>query len=113
MKIQLKLTPDTVLALHEVFEGMTASLNFKSMNENQRLVCSLAYDVLDKLSAAKKRRRADLFSANKKNVSITLKYHEAWGAEVLIRSTLTLYSDNPYKQTLLKKTADEINQKLF
>lgn len=112
MKIKLKLTPDTVLALDKIL-SYPAELLPATKTVEEKLLLSYAYELSDKFTGKSKKllRSIDLFN-NKKKVSFTLKYHEAWALEQLIRKLLNL-EENKLSRTLLQKTADDINQKLL
>lgn len=107
MKIQLKLTPDTVLAIDKLLFP-----NAVGTTKQQRVLLSIMYELAEifEKRAKKITRSTDLFNAKKK-ISISLKYYEAWALEQIIRNLINL-EDNLYRKNLLQKTADEINQKL-
>lgn len=112
VKIKLKLTPDTVIALAKLL-AYPPSLFPVQKTVEQKLLLSYTYELSDKLTNKSRKllRSVDLFNTKKKT-SLTLKYHEAWALEQLIRKLLNL-EENKLSRTLLQKTADDINQKLL
>lgn len=112
MKIKLKLTPDTILAIDGLLSRFYA-INTVGSTKSERVLLSIMYELAEIFEKRAKKiiRSTDLFNAKKK-ISITLKYHEAWALEQIIRDIINL-EDNPYKRNLLQKIADEINQKLL
>lgn len=113
MKLKLKLTPDAILAIDRLLSRLYA-ISPAGSTVRERMLLSIMYELADLFSKTAKKitRTTDLFSGNKKNKSITLKYYEAWALEQIIRDVINL-EENPYKKNLLQKTADEINQKLL
>lgn len=111
MKIKLKLTPDTIIALDALFDGFTGQPLTGKTNQ-QKTLLSIAYELGDTFQklANKVVRSADLFNGKKK-IGISLKYYQAWALEQIIRNLINL-EDNLYRKNLLQKTADEINQLL-
>lgn len=111
MKIKLKLTPDTILALDSLFEGFCNN-NLAGKTKEQKTLLSIAYDLADTFQkqANKVVRSTDLFNSKKK-LGVSLKYYQAWALEQIIRQ-MPDPGDNEYRKTLLAKTADELNQKL-
>lgn len=110
MKIKLKLSPDTILALDSLFESFCGN-PLAGKTKEQKTLLSIAYDLADHFQRLANRvsRSADLFSTKKK-LDISLKYYQAWALERIIREMPQ--EENPYKKNLLAKTADELNQKL-
>lgn len=112
MKLKLKLTPDAILAIDKLLLRI-CPMNTVGNTKEERVLLSIKYELAEifEKRAKKITRSTDLFNLKKK-ISISLKYHQAWALEKIIRDLINL-EDNTYRKTLLQQVADEINQKLF
>ncbi|HLT52757.1 MAG TPA: hypothetical protein VKZ97_02645 [Flavobacteriaceae bacterium] len=110
MKTELKLSTDALLAcnimLQEVYESP------KPVSKQNRIALSIVFDVAEKVGTKARNvlKKHSLFDTEKKH-KITLKFHEAWALEEIIRSNVSKIN-NVYQNSLLTNIADTINQKL-
>ena len=110
MKIELKLNNDSIIAVNEL-------LNYiydmeRSNDKKVNVYRSIGYDLADKFDSKAKQlvKKATLFDSKKKH-KITLKYHEAWALEIILRELFT-YADNHYVRLRVNLVIDDLNQKL-
>jgi hypothetical protein len=109
MKVELKLTPDTINAAARLLEkvyDLPAPLG-----QSEKIIRSIAYDVADAMLSKQKtiRKKLNLFDAKKKH-KISLKYHEAF-ALYNILNELNINVSDDYNRTILNKLKDELHQK--
>ncbi len=111
MKITLKTDNDTLLAVDRMLGK--AEYNTIISSITQRVTISLGLELSDifHTRARKIIREANLLNNHKKR-SLTLKYHQAWALEQIIRNENSFPKNNPYQISLLNALADELNQKL-
>lgn len=109
MKVELKLTADTINAaarlLEKVYE-LPAPLG-----QSEKIIRSIAYDVADTMLSKQKtiRKKLNLFDAKKKH-KISLKYHEAFALYNILKELNINVSDD-YNRTILNKLKDDLHQK--
>ena len=109
MKIEFKTSNDCLMAINKILQEI-----YKlpvSLDTRENVYKSIGFDLADKFDAKYKSqiKKANLFE-NKK-IKVSLKYHEAWALEAIIRD----WSDNlnnDYQKSLLSNLTDIINQKL-
>lgn len=109
MKVELKLTADTINAAARLLEkvyDLPAPLG-----QSEKIIRSIAYDVADTMLSKQKtiRKKLNLFDAKKKH-KISLKYHEAF-ALYNILNELNINVSDDYNRTILNKLKDELHQK--
>lgn len=114
MKIKLTLDIDGIIAIDRLLES-SYRVMIANKTIDQRVIISICIELSDKFStkARKAERDHNLLTANKKR-SVTLKYHEAWALELVIRRALELseFEYLNYRSNQLRIIADDINQKL-
>jgi hypothetical protein len=109
MKVELKLTADTINAaarlLEKVYDLPTP------LGQSEKIIRSIAYDVADTMLSKQKtiRKKLNLFDAKKKH-KISLKYHEAF-ALYNILNELNINVSDDYNRTILNKLKDDLHQK--
>jgi len=110
MKIEININTDTLIALNSVLKQVYELPVSNDKREN--VYKSIGFDLADKFDKKCKTRvkKADLFDSKKKT-KFTLKYHEAWALEEILRE-ITPFIQNPYQVILLNKVTDTLNQKL-
>ena len=110
MKIKLELSTDTLIACNQLLQEIYNESNPNT--EAGKLVKSIALEVADKLDSKCKTliKKATIFDQGKKH-QLSLKYHEAWGFYRALCNLID-YVNNDYKQTLIQKTINTLNQKL-
>lgn len=110
MKIKLKIHPDAILAIDRMFEN-ARSVHPIDASITERVTLSLGHELSDMFHTRARQitREANLLNITKKK-SLTLKYHQAWALEQIIRQQAP--DTNPYKAALLRSFADKLNQKL-
>ncbi len=108
MKIELHLSPDTLIAANELLKDIYYLP--VSMDKRENVYKSIGFDLADKFDAKAKSqiKKANLFE--KKKIKLTLKYHEAWALEAVIQDLLETVT-NEYRKALLLNLANSINQK--
>ena len=109
MKVELKLTADTINAAARLLEkvyDLPAPLG-----QSEKIIRSIAYDVADAMLSKQKtiRKKLNLFDAKKKH-KISLKYHEAF-ALYNILNELNINVSDDYNRTILNKSKDDLHQK--
>jgi len=112
MKVELKLSTETIIALYNLLE-MVYDLPI-STEKRENVYKSIGFDLADKFSSKAKTiiKKANLFS--NKTHKIKLKYHEAWALEQIVRELTEVFPDkNPYRKTLYQNTLNQLNQKLL
>lgn len=110
MKIELKISPDQLLATASVLEDIDT---VRAATIHGKLMLSIAYDLKDKIcsKSSKTKRRPDVFSKGKK-VSVSLKYYEAWALEkILIERKAVLQND--FNKSMVQTVINLLNQKLI
>lgn len=109
MKIDLKISPDQLIATASILEGIDNPI---ALSSNEKMLLSIAYDLVDKFSqkSTKTKRKTDLFSTRKK-VTVSLKFHEAWALEkILIERKAVLVND--FSKSMVQTVINLLNQKL-
>ncbi|UAB84998.1 hypothetical protein INR75_02915 [Zunongwangia sp. SCSIO 43204] len=108
MKVELKLKPDTLIAVNKLLQKVYDLP--VSTDKRENVYKSIGFDLADKLDKKHKNliKKADLFSD--KAIKITLKYHEAWALEEILME-LIAEEDNPYYKTLQQSMINKINEK--
>ena len=109
MKIDLKISPDQLIATASVLEDID---NVRALSSNEKLLLSIAYDLKDKIcqKSTMTKRKTDLFSTGKK-VSVSLKFHEAWALEkILIERKGILQND--FNKSMVQTVINVLNQQL-
>lgn len=109
MKIELKISPDQLLATASVLEDVDT---VRALTINEKLLLSIAYDLKDKIcqKSTKTKRKTDLFSTGKK-VTVSLKYYEAWALEkILIERKAVLVND--FSKSMVQTVINLLNQQL-
>ena len=109
MKVELKLSPDTILAANKLLRNVFKISFSSEIQEN--VFKSIGFDLSEKFEKKTKSliKKADLFDSAVKSFSI--KYHEAWALEQIIRD-LIWSEKNTYQKMLLQKLINQINEKL-
>jgi hypothetical protein len=109
MKVELKLTADTINAAARLLEQVYDLPN--PLGQSEKIIRSIAYDVADAMLSKQKtiRKKLNLFDAQKKH-KISLKYHEAF-ALYNILNELNINVSDDYNRTILNKLKDELHQK--
>lgn len=109
MKIDLKISPDQLIATASVLEDIDTA---RAMSSNEKLLLSIAYDLKDKIcqKSSKTKRKSDLFTTGKK-VTVSLKFHEAWALEkILIERKSILQND--FTKSMVQTMINLLNQKM-
>lgn len=109
MKIELKISPDQLLATASVLEDVDT---VRAASSHEKLMLSIAYDLKDKLcsKSSKAKRRPDVFSKGKK-VTISLKFYEAWALEkILIERKAVLVND--FSKSMVQTVINLLNQQM-
>ena len=109
MKVELKLTADTINAAARLLEkvyDLPAPLG-----QSEKIIRSIANEVADAMLSKQKtiRKKLNLFDAKKKH-KISLKYHEAF-ALYNILNELNINVSDDYNRTILNKLKDDLHQK--
>ncbi|WP_281683397.1 hypothetical protein [Zunongwangia profunda] len=109
MKIELKLSPDTIFAANKLLRNVFEISISNDLRQN--VYKSIGFDLSEKFEKKTKSliKKADLFDSELK--SFTIKYHEAWALEEIIRD-LIWNEQNPYQKMLLQKLINQLNEKL-
>lgn len=111
MKIELNISNDTLLAANKILKEV-----YKlpiSVVARENVYKSIGMDLADKFDTKCKSqiRKANLF--DNKKIKITLKYHEAWALESLIKDLVDEFIvNNMYQRNLLFQLTNTLNQKL-
>ena len=110
MKVELRLKPDTVVAVNKLLQKVYKMPVSNDKREN--VYKSIGFDLADKTDKKYKSliKKADLFSD--KPIKITLKYHEAWALEEILME-LIVEEDNPYYKMLSQSMINKLNEKLL
>lgn len=109
MKIDLKISPDQLIATASVLEDIDTA---RAISSNEKLLLSIAYDLKDKIcqKSSKTKRKTDLFTTGKK-VTVSLKFHEAWALEkILIERKSILQND--FTKSMVQTMINLLNQKM-
>lgn len=107
MRILFKISPNQLLAIGQVLEEIDTA---KAFSSNEKMLLSIAYDLKDKicLKSSKTKRLPDVKS---KQVSISLKYYEAWALEkILIERKGILQND--FNKSMVQTVINLLNQQL-
>lgn len=110
MKVELKLSNDTLMATNKILKEIYELPLSQVKREN--VYRSIGFDLADKFDKKCKTqiKKANLF--DNKKVKITLKFHEAWALESLIKSLADeIIVNNEYQRRLVFALADTLNQK--
>ncbi len=110
MKIDLKISVDTVPLISNILQDVYQPLN--NNNINQKIIRSIGFVLADMFDKKHKNliKKNDLFQSAKP-IKIGLKYHEAWALKgVLMNEPEIKY--NPLHNALLRKTIHQLDQKL-
>ncbi len=110
MKIELRMNSDSILAVNELLQHLYALE--VSVDKQERVYKSIGYDLADKFDTKAKalKKKSTLFDL-KKSYKISLKFHEAWALEVILRELFT-YTDNHYTRLRVNMVIDQLNQKI-
>ena len=111
MKVELNITSDTLFAINDLLDKIYQLP--VSLDKRENVYKSIGYDVADKISTRAKTqiKKANLFQ-NKK-IKFTIKYHEAWALEEILKDLLSFFTpDNDYHQNLIQNLINQLNQKL-
>ncbi len=110
MKIEIKISNDSILAVNELLQHIYTMQ--KSNDKKVNVYRSIGFDLADKFDTKAKQliKKTTLFDLKKKH-KITLKFHEAWALEIILRELFT-YTDNHYKRFQINIVIDDLNQKL-
>lgn len=110
MKIELKLSNDSLIAINHLLKWLYESEN--SQDKKEKVFKSIGYDLSDKFDAKAKSlvKKATLFDSKKK-IKFSLKFHEAWALEQILID-LKPHNPNDYQRNLIQKTINDLNQKL-
>ena len=109
MKIELKISPETIFAVNKTLRRVFEIA--PSNNQRENVHKSIGFDLSEKFEKKTKSliKKSDLFSSEVKN--FTIKYHEAWALEQIIRDLIRL-EENQYHKVLLQKLINQLNEKL-
>ena len=108
MKIELKTTPDGVITLKNVLQGV---YNSEPQTKLEKMVKCVLMDVVDKIESKAKdlQRKQSLFDTKKK-VSLILKYSQAF---YLANFLLSLpESENDFEKNQVHQLINQLDQKL-
>ncbi|HIB37588.1 hypothetical protein [Mesonia sp.] len=111
MKIEIHLSIDKLIAVDELLQKVYELP--VSLDKRENVYKSIGYDLADTFNKKVKTqiKKANLFDEKRKK--ITLKYHEAWALEEILKDLLEIYPPtNDYKKILLRSITDKLNQKL-
>ena len=111
MKVKLTTKTDTILALNRLLE-MIWDLPV-STDKRENVYKSIGYDLSEKIGLKAKNiiKKSEL--CKNKEISISLKYHEAWALEQIVTELLENFTDvNEYRNSLVNSFKDALNQKL-
>lgn len=110
MKTKLKFSVDEIVAISTVL-NLIYEIPFNALNQETKIFFSVGYSLSDTFE--KKRRelikKLDLLNSHKK-VSITLKYHEAWGLKNILIDQIHL-AKNDYQKTNIQKSINQLDSK--
>jgi hypothetical protein len=111
MKVELKLTADTINAAARLLEqvyDLPAPLG-----QGEKIIRSIAYDVADAMLSKQKtiRKKQTLFDSKKK-YKISLKFHESFALYNILNELLHTVSDQ-YNRTILGKLIGDVHQKII
>lgn len=111
MKIELKLSSETISIVAKVLEILTRNSE-RAPFKMARVYLSICFDLLDKFETKKRglMRNRDIFNSNKKH-KMTLKFYEAWALEAVLVDFYWEGLDD-YNKMLLKNVRDTLNQKI-
>lgn len=114
MKTTLKINADSIFALDKLLSNVYNigfSLGLSGKTKEAKVLLSISYELSNKFNSKSRNivLKQSLFDSKKK-YSIGLKFHEAWALEQIIYASLDNVN-NDYAKTLLKKIADDLNQK--
>ncbi|MEO2064468.1 MAG: hypothetical protein ABGW97_15910 [Christiangramia sp.] len=111
MKIELKLSEDTLMAANKVLRELWEMP--VSTDERENVFRSIGYDLAQTFETRVKAqiRKANLFD-NSKPLKMTLKFHEAWALEAILNDLTHQVITNPYQLSILRKLTNDLNQKL-
>ncbi|WP_435135768.1 hypothetical protein [Formosa sp. A9] len=110
MKIDLKLSNDALVAAHNILKQV---YNPSYPNEIQiKVYKSIGFELADKFEKKVKaqQKKASLFD-QKKKISVTLKYYEAWALKA-IATDLIYTCSNDYSKNLVQTLINVLDQKL-
>ncbi len=111
MKVELKLSPDTLLAINNVLQNVY-SYSIGNIEVLQKVHRSIGFQLAETFEKKVKSqlKKHNLFEADKK-IKISFKYYEAWSLHAILIDLIGT-ADTTYQKTLIQKTINEINQKL-
>ncbi|CDF80598.1 hypothetical protein BN863_28860 [Formosa agariphila KMM 3901] len=110
MKIELKLSNDTLLATHAILQYVyVVSYGNKTLENVHK---SIGFELADKFDKKVKtqKKKATLFD-QKKKISVTLKYYEAWALKA-IATDLIYTCSSDYSKNLVQSLINVLDQKL-
>ena len=109
MKVELKLTADTINAAARLLEKVYDLP--APWGQSEKIIRSIAYDVADAMLSKQKsiRKKLNLFDAKKK-YKISLKYHEAFALYNILNELIINVSDD-YNRVILDKLKNDLHQK--
>lgn len=103
--VKLNITNDEIVVLEVYMQKIKA---FNPNQTLQKVAISIGYQVLAKLEQKVRNKMRD---NNNKSKVLTLKYHDAWSVEFVLRALLP-HIHNPYHRVVVQKITDFLNQKL-
>lgn len=109
MKVQLNIKPDTLIAVYKLLQHVYDLDN--SQTRLQKVYSSIGFELAEKFEKLYKSKikNRDLFN-HKKNIKLTLKYHQAWAMQNLL-TDLIMLSENKYHQNHIQNTINQLDQK--
>lgn len=111
MKVELKITSDTINATARLLEQLYDLPT--PLGQRETIIRSIAYDVADAMLSKQKsvRKKLNLFDAKKK-YKISLKFHEAFALYNILNELIINVSDD-YNRFIISKLIAEIHQKII
>lgn len=111
MKISLKTSIEKLAILDRIVGGIYCTK--PSMNLMENVQRSIAFDVTEKLTAKSKsvvKKHNNLFDSTKE-ISISLKYHEAWSMREVLRD-LIINCENDFERHAVQTTINKLDKNL-
>jgi hypothetical protein len=111
MKVKLTTKTDTLFLISTLLGDYYEPL--QSLNNSQKMNFSIWIEVQEKI---RKKVRSNVISGRSgTNVkdTLTLKYHEAFVLEIIVKENIDLFKlSSDYEKTLIRSFLNDLNQKL-
>jgi len=109
MKVELKLTADTINAAARLLEQV---YNLSAPNgQSEKVIRSISFDVAETMLSKQKsvRKKQSVFDTKKKH-KVSLKFHEAFALFNILNELINDVSDD-YNRIILLRLIDDLHQK--